>query len=55
VVREARASSSEDPDIVVEASSRKPGREPAELTPAPGFALEHVERAGRVWMAVFRR
>ena len=55
VVREARAGSSADPDIIVEASSLHPGKKPDELTPAPGFALEHMERAGRVWMAVFRR
>lgn len=55
LVREARASSLDDPDIVVESSSLHPRRQPTELTPPPGFVLEHVERAGRVWMAVFRR
>jgi 4-amino-4-deoxy-L-arabinose transferase-like glycosyltransferase len=55
LVREARASSSDAPEIIIETSSRHPRKEPSELAPPPGFALDHVERAGRVWMAVFRR
>jgi hypothetical protein len=54
VVREARRTSSDAPEIIVEASSLHPRAEPHEVAP-PGFVLEHVERAGRVWIAVFRR
>jgi hypothetical protein len=55
MVRTARRFSSDDPELVVETSSAHPGRGARDIDPPPGFELDHVERVGRVWIALFAR